>query len=230
MKIRLIWIGALAFGLMACASNDTANTEVDSFPQPRNENGSGIQPIEATYITPSQGEGPYYTVNKPADRDNDLTVLVGALGSPAGEVLEFYGKVYDSKGIPIENAVIEIWQTDQSGVYLHPNDPGTERRDPNFQFYGEATTLANGSYWFRTILPGKYEPRPAHIHFKVLISGNEVITSQFYFQNDPSLPVDRIFASAGSESEHLIITILEGRDANGITILVGERDIILNIK
>ena len=189
-----------------------------------------IESIEVTYFTPAQAEGPYYTVEKPADRDNDLTVLAGASGQPAGQVMEFSGKLYNANGDPIEGAVIQIWQTDHSGVYLHPNDPGTGQRDTNFQFYGEATTRADGGYWFRTILPGKYEPRPVHIHFKVFIAGREVLTSQFYFQGDPSLDSDGIFVSAGSESAALIISLYEGADANGVQILLGERDIILDIE
>ena len=45
---------------------------------------STLAPIEVTYFTPAQGEGPYYTVNKPNDKDNDLTVLDGVAGVPAG--------------------------------------------------------------------------------------------------------------------------------------------------
>lgn len=189
-----------------------------------------IPSVDVTYFTPSQGEGPYYTVEKPDDRDNDLTVLAGASGQPQGEVIEFFGAMYDANGLPISGAVIEIWQTDSNGVYLHPGDPGTESRDRNFQFYGEATTADDGSYWFRTILPGRYEPRPMHIHFKVLIAGQVVLTSQFYFLGDPSLETDGLVAGAGSESKHLIITLYEGKDANGNPILIGERDIFLDIK
>ena len=123
---------------------------------------------------------------KTADRDNDLTVFAGAAGMPAGEIVEFGGTLYDQNGRPIPNAVIEIWQTDAEGVYLHPNDPGTAQRDVNFQFYGEAVTDENGRYTFRTILPGEYEPRPRHIHFKVKLDGQELITSQFYFAGENS--------------------------------------------
>ncbi|MDX1438134.1 MAG: hypothetical protein R3335_15085, partial [Anaerolineales bacterium] len=109
-----------------------------------------VEPIEVTYFTPAQGEGPYYTVDKPADRDNDLTEVAGQSGPPAGQVLEFSGRVYGAAGLPVAGAVIEIWQTDNNGVYLHPNDPATGERDPNFQFYGEAVTDTGGRYWFRT--------------------------------------------------------------------------------
>ena len=188
-----------------------------------------ITPFEVTYFTPTQGEGPYYTVNKPADRDNDLANFAGGAGLPAGEILEFFGKVYGADGMPIGGAVIEIWQTDNKGVYLHPNDPATGERDPNFQFYGEAITAEDGSYRFRTILPGRYEPRPQHIHFKVLVDSRVVLTSQLYFLGDPSLETDSLFTNAAGESEHLLIRLYSGEDANGQSILMGERDIVLNI-
>ncbi len=178
-----------------------------------------IEPIAVTYFTPSQQEGPYYTAEKPADRDNDLVDFAGAAGLPAGEILEFGGKVYDSNGLPVEGIVIEIWQTDSSGVYLHPNDPSTGQRDPNFQFYGEAVTAADGSYSFRTILPGLYEPRPRHIHVKVKLNGDELLTTQFYFAGEIDL--------RGDDAAMLIATE-PGVDADGNAILIGVRDIILN--
>ena len=139
---------------------------------------------------------------------------------PEGDIIEFGGKVYDANGSPLEGLTIEIWQTDASGVYLHPNDPGTASRDPNFQFYGEAVTDMTGQYDFRTILPGRYEPRPRHIHFKVKLDGQELLTSQFYFAGE--------FDSQGIDPA-LLIDPQPGQDAEGNAIFTGQRDIILNL-
>ncbi len=177
-------------------------------------------PVEVTFFTPSQQEGPYYTVDKPADRDNDLVTLTGAAASPAGEVLEFGGTVYDAGGRAIEGAVIEIWQTDAAGVYDHPNDPGTESRDRGFQFYGETRTDENGKYMFRTVLPGLYEPRPRHIHVKVRLGGQEVLTTQFYFAGEIEFQ--------GAEAL-MLIDVQPAIDDDGNAIMVGERDIFLNV-
>ena len=145
---------------------------------------------------------------------NDLTALDGATGAPAGEIIEFSGTLYDRNGRVIPNATIEIWQTDANGVYLHPDDPSTAQRDVNFQFYGEAVTDENGRYAFRTVFPGEYEPRPRHIHFKVKLDGETLITSQFYFASDNS-----------GQPAPLIITLTPGEDG----IQTGQRDIILNV-
>lgn len=178
------------------------------------------EPIEVTYFTPSQMEGPYYTVDKPEDRDNDLVDFAGATGMPEGQVLHFGGVVYDANGLPAEGITVEIWQTDASGVYLHPQDPGTDGRDPNFQFYGESNTGADGVYSFRTVLPGRYEPRPRHIHVKVKQDGQELLTTQFYFADEINLQ--------GNDAAMLIDTAPAEDDA-GNPILVGQRDIILSI-
>ncbi len=180
-----------------------------------------IEPIAVTYFTPAQQEGPYYTVNKPEDRDNDLVDFAGAAGMPQGQILEFDGTVYDANGLPIEGIVIEIWQTDANGVYLHPGDPDTDSRDPNFQFYGEAVTDEYGRYNFRTILPGLYEPRPRHIHVKVKLDGQELLTTQFYFANEIDLQGD---------DTAMLIDAQPSQDAAGNSILVGKRDIILNVE
>jgi protocatechuate 3,4-dioxygenase beta subunit len=179
-----------------------------------------IEPIEVTYITPSQQEGPYYTVEKPEDRDNDLVDFAGATGAPNGQVLHLSGIVYDANGLPIEGITVEIWQTDANGAYLHPQDPATASRDPNFQFYGESVTGSDGVYSFRTILPGLYEPRPRHIHVKVKLDDQELLTTQFYFSGEIELQGD---AAA------MLITTAPAENDAGNPILIGERDIILSL-
>jgi protocatechuate 3,4-dioxygenase beta subunit len=183
-------------------------------------NAPGMEQDVPAYFTPSQQEGPYYPVDKPADHDNDLVNFAGAAEVPVGEVLVFNGVVYDASGIPVEGVVIEIWQTDSNGVYLHPDDPASDQRDRNFQFYGEAITGIDGVYSFRTLIPGYYEPRPRHIHVKVKRDGEVLLTTQFYFAKDVSYSDDRI---------HLVIDLAPAEDDNGNPIWIGQRDIILNI-
>lgn len=188
-----------------------------------------ITPIAVTFFTPAQQEGPYYPVEKPADRDNDLTVVQDAEGSPAGQVLEFGGRVFDAQGMPLVGVTLEIWQTDDNGIYLHPGDRNTEQRDRNFQFYGETVTSADGSYRFRTILPGEYEPRPRHIHLKLKRDSQELLTTQIYFRGDAALAPSGLTLDPGGEDEHLVMTVATGVDASGDPVLTGRHDIVLNI-
>ena len=206
----------------AAASHEEGNLEEVSAEQNLEE-----LRIIVEYFTPSQTEGPFYPVQMPEDRDSDLFVVDGAEGSPTGEILVFEGILYDGAGMPIPGAVIEIWQTDDNGIYMHPGDSDSPRRDVNFQSYGESETGADGRYGFRTIMPGAYNPRPRHIHVKVRMEGRELLTTQFYFSNDPNAPSDRIFAGAGEEVSALIMEIKEGLDSEGNSVLIGSRDIVL---
>jgi hypothetical protein len=115
------------------------------------------------------------------------TELLTGFDAPAGatgDVVILYGQVLDPSGKAVPDALVEIWQTDASGVYDHPGDPGTASRDQAFQFFGTAQTDGDGWYAFRTIVPGEYEPRPPHIHYKVKQDGETLLTSQFYFADD----------------------------------------------
>ena len=159
-------------------SGTTATTVGPSAPE------TSAVPVTLT-PTPAQQEGPYYPIQKPMDRDNDLTELDGSPAVAQGQVLIISGFLRDTSGQPVQGATIEIWQTDVNGIYLHPGDPGVDEKDPAFQSYGEAVTQADGSWAFRTINPGYYEPRPRHIHFKIVIDNQVVLTSQIYFSDDP---------------------------------------------
>lgn len=172
-------------------------------------------------ITPSQTEGPYYPITAPPDRDSDLTTVPGSDQTAAGQILWLNGRVLSQNGAPVAGAVVEIWQTDDQGIYMHPGDAGTANRDPNFQFFGEAVAGADGSYAFKTIVPGLYEPRPRHIHFKVKVGGQTVLTSQFYFAGLDGL-------SGGEFPEPLVLTAVPGTDEAGKAILTAQKDIVLS--
>lgn len=136
-----------------------------------------------------------------------------------GDLLVLYGQVLDVNGNPVSNTVVEIWQTDASGVYDHPGDPGTDNRDTTFQFYGMATVNANGWYAFRTIVPGRYEPRPRHIHYKVKQDNSTLLTSQFYFSDDiAEVQGEGIFRAVGNSGDLLLLQLVQGEGvllANG---------------
>lgn len=141
--------------------------------------------------TPWDAEGPFYPVERRSDEDNDLLNVKGMSGSAKGDVLHLSGIVLDTNGTPQKDVVVEIWQTDRNGLYDHPRDWSEGQRDRFFQYWGKATTDDEGKYRFKTLLPGEYEPRPAHIHFKVWVGQEEVLTSQMYISKDPTktLPV-----------------------------------------
>jgi protocatechuate 3,4-dioxygenase beta subunit len=163
-------------------------------------------------LTPRQAEGPYYPVRKPAETDADLT-RVGSGPQAAGDVLVLNGAVVDGEGKPVSGARVEIWQTDAKGVYMHPDDPNSKRRDQAFQSYGETVTDAAGAFSFRTIMPSVYGGRARHIHAKITPPGAQTLTTQFYFKGDEQLRRDFLAARAGRDLDRLL---LDPKPAAGI--------------
>lgn len=142
--------------------------------------------------TPSQTEGPFYPDHLPLDTDNDLIILNDSLTPAVGEVTWLSGRILDTKGNPIRNATVEIWQCDAKGVYLHGNSDNAAKRDANFQGFGRFLTGSTGEYLFRTIKPVAYPGRTPHIHFAVKFKGRDKFTTQCYIKGDPQNDRDMV--------------------------------------
>lgn len=134
--------------------------------------------------TPAQTEGPFYPDRLPLDTDNDLIVLNDSLTPSGGIVTWLSGRILDARGKPIRNAVVEIWQADANGVYLHQGSDNAGKRDAHFQGFGRFLTGSTGEYLFRTIKPVPYPGRTPHIHFAVKIPGQEKFTTQCYVRGE----------------------------------------------
>src|SRR5207245_9990812 len=134
--------------------------------------------------TPRQTEGPFYPDHLPLDTDNDLIIVNDGITPAVGEITDLSGRILDAKGDPIRNALVEIWQVDNHGVYLHSRDTHAER-DKNFQGFGRFLTGSSGEYYFRTIKPVLYPGRTRHIHFAIKTKGREKWTTQCYVKGEP---------------------------------------------
>lgn len=145
--------------------------------------------------TPRQTEGPFYPDHLPLDTDNDLIVINDRVTPAVGEVTHLSGRVLDAHGSPVRNAMVEIWQVDAKGCYIHSagHEPG--RRDENFQGFGRFLTGSSGEYYFRTIKPVPYPGRTPHIHFKVRKGATELLTTQCYVRGEPRNKRDGILQS-----------------------------------
>jgi protocatechuate 3,4-dioxygenase, beta subunit len=136
--------------------------------------------------TPRQTEGPFYPDRLPLDTDNDLLIVNDHITPAVGEITHLGGKILDAHGDPIRNALVEIWQVDHNGAYLHTRSANRNKRDENFQGFGRFLTASGGEYYFRTIKPVVYPGRAApHIHFAVKIKGREKFTTQCYVRGEP---------------------------------------------
>jgi len=139
-------------------------------------------------------------------QETDLTSQHG--GEPLGERIIVSGRVMDEDGRPLRQALIEIWQANAAGRYLHERDQHHAPLDPNFTGCGQALTDNEGRYRFVTVRPGAYPWgnhhnawRPAHIHFSLFGPAFATrLVTQMYFPGDPLLPFDPIFNCTADES------------------------------
>lgn len=129
----------------------------------------------------------------------DLTIQRG--GEPIGERMVITGRVTDGDGRPVRRQLVEIWQANAAGRYIHQRDQHPAPLDPHFTGTGRCLTDDEGRYRFVTIKPGPYPWRnhhnawrPAHVHFSFF--GTEFtqrIVTQMYFPGDPLFALDPIY-------------------------------------
>jgi protocatechuate 3,4-dioxygenase beta subunit len=157
--------------------------------------------------TPKQTEGPFYPDKLPLDTDNDLLILNDTITRAVGEITHLSGRLLDATGNPLRGAVIEIWQTDHSGAYIHSKDTNKAHQDKNFQGFGRFTTGSTGEYYFRTIKPVPYPGRAPHIHVKVRKGGKELLTTQFYIKGHSQNDKDGIYRSLRDPKARDLVTL-----------------------
>jgi protocatechuate 3,4-dioxygenase, beta subunit len=152
---------------------------------------------------------PVYGYLPIGETDNDLTRQHA--GEPVGERIVVSGQVLDEDGRPLPHTLVEIWQCNAAGRYMHVRDDHPAPLDPNFSGAGRTLTDANGTYRFVTIKPGAYPWRnhsnawrPAHIHFSLFgTSFQSRLVTQMYFPNDPLFAFDPIMQSIPDDRARL---------------------------
>ena len=169
---------------------------------------SPSKPLIPLPQTLSEVTGPVYGQESVTGNDADLTRNGRCNGEPLGERIIVTGRVLGDDGKPLPNTLLEIWQANASGRYVHKADQHDAPLDPNFLGGGRCVTDASGHYRFMTVKPGAYPWgnhdnawRPQHIHFSLF--GPSFVTrlvTQMYFPGDPLLPYDPMFNCVPDES------------------------------
>jgi protocatechuate 3,4-dioxygenase beta subunit len=162
--------------------------------------------------TPSTILGPFYPLEKPGDRDSDLTRLAGRRGRAQGQVVHVEGRVLNVQGTPVAGARVELWQANALGRYNHPSDPNPAPLDPNFQGYGVQVTDREGRFRFTTIKPGPYpvdreRVRSPHLHFEVTGRWDRRVT-QMFFAGEALNEQDFVLQAAFRNRERLIAELV----------------------
>ena len=157
--------------------------------------------------TPPQTEGPFYPDHLPLDTDNDLIAINDTTTPALGDITWLSGRILDSRGQPVRNALVEIWQCDHNGAYLHSGTTNREKRDANFQGFGRFLTGSTGEYLFRTIKPVPYPGRTPHIHYAIKMKGKKELVTQCYIEGHPGNERDGIWRNIKDEKARKSVTI-----------------------
>jgi len=143
--------------------------------------------------TTSQTVGPYFKIGLHwLNRDN----LVGE--GVSGERVTIQGRVVDGDGVPVPDAILEVWQANAHGKYDHPEDKQDKPMEPGFKGYGRVPVSAEGLFRFATIKPGPV-PGPdgneqaPHLVVSVFMRGLERrLVTRIYFPDDARNAADSI--------------------------------------
>ena len=152
--------------------------------------------------------GPFYVGESPHMKNGDT--LIPASARKGTRQITLYGRVTDSSGKPVENASVEVWQTDESGLY------DVQQHD-ELDLRGRFFTDAQGRYYLKTIPPLGYSipqdgptwvlvrhlqhregMRPAHIHFRITAPGYCDAITALYLRTDEHIEDDAAFGVTAS--------------------------------
>jgi len=195
-----------------------------------------LLPLIDVPLTLSELTGPGPATSAVTPEDADLTRNAGTGGEAIGQRIIVTGRVLDDRGEPLPNTLLEIWQANASGRYLHKRDQWPGPLDPHFLGMGRCLTNGDGVYRFLTIRPGAYpwknHPnawRPAHIHFSLFGQGlMQRLVTQMYFPGDPLLDYDPMFTCVADESaRNRLISIFDWENTIPEYALAYRFDIVL---
>ncbi|HLX41148.1 MAG TPA: protocatechuate 3,4-dioxygenase subunit alpha [Ktedonobacteraceae bacterium] len=179
-------------------------------------------------LTSSQTVGPFFS---PTLLREDALRHVLTTPETVGERIRIEGRVLDGDGVPVPDALVEIWQANTHGRYNHPTDTGPAALDPSFLGYGRSGTDEDGSYWFETIKPGmvpfdseRQQLQAPHIGVTVFARGllNHLVT-RLYFEDVLANAGDPVLQCVPAERRD---TLLASRVTGG-AMVVYRFDIIL---
>ena len=173
-------------------------------------------------------EGPFFPDKLPLDQDNDLIRMTDHTTPAVGTITNLSGRVLDKNGNPVKDALVELWQADDHGTYIHTKGAAQGERDPGFQGYGKFETAKDGGWKFRTIKPGLYTGRTRHYHFGVTLKGQPRFATQLFFKDEPANAKDGILRSLQDEKTAAAV-VREFKPVAGTKELAATWDIVLGL-
>jgi len=163
--------------------------------------------------TPSQTVGPFFSIGFSWLERTDLTE-----GAEKGERFTIHGRVLDGDGVPVPDALLEIWQADEEGRYAHPEDRAERMTGRKFFGFGRIPVNAQGEFRFTTIKPGavpgpKGTGQAPHLVVSIFMRGllKRLIT-RIYFLGDPANEADTVLARVPPERRHTLVAKPDSHD------------------
>ncbi len=147
------------------------------------------------HATSSQTVGPFFDIGMRRFCCADLT-----RPGVSGERVTIEGRVLDGDGVPVPDAVIEIWQANAHGKYAHPEDRQEKQIDPAFKGYGRIATDDQGRFRIVTITPGGVtgpngSMQAPHLEIGVFMRGLlKRLVTRIYFPDDSNHARDPVLA------------------------------------
>ena len=176
---------------------------------------------------------------KGADLSRAAPLQEGGAPRAMGQLIRVGGRVTDQDGSPIAGAVVELWQANAAGKYVHELDRHEAPLDPNFTGQGRLITDAEGRYEFFSIKPGAYPVmesdwwwRPPHIHFSIFGPSwmNRFVT-QIFFPGEPLNETDLLLNGVKDQEVRQRLIFEAQPTAVGTTNFLGfQRDFVLRGK
>ena len=164
--------------------------------------------------TPSQTVGPFFIIGLPFEGDERL------VEEDAPGALRIEGIVFDGDGVPVDDAVVEIWQANRGGRYAHPEDTREDvPLEDGFSGHGRCGTDVSGRYRFVTVKPGPV-PAPGgglqapHIEVSVLARGLlKRLATRIYFPDEAEAnETDPVLSALDPERRDTLVA----RDDGGV--------------
>jgi protocatechuate 3,4-dioxygenase alpha subunit len=181
-------------------------------------------------LTTSQTVGPFFS---PALLRADAERHILIQPETAGARLRIEGRVLDGDGVPIPDALVEIWQANAFGRYNHPADTGPAQLDSSFLGFGRSGTEEDGLYWFETIKPGQVpfdgtQMQAPHICVTVFARGllNHIVT-RLYFEDESANASDPILQRVPADRRSTLLARLLTSSEWADKMLVYHFDIVL---
>ena len=146
--------------------------------------------------------GPFLMENAP-QFPMGADISGGATGTP----MYAQGKILDSHGQPVANAVIDVWHSDERGLY----DVQDGLAEKGMWARAALTTGVDGVYSFWSVLPADYPVpqdgtairmlkattgrnwRPAHLHFRIQAPGQRPLVTHIFDRTSKNLDGDAVF-------------------------------------